>query len=493
MANNLRGKKKKKGADLYFQDRIFARKNGCFETKTTMPSYFFGFDHLWKLLKAYGENESMEFAQRWHNEFGNTFNLPFGVGRTVVRTCDPKNVQAILATKFNDFEIAVRQKPFGPLLGNGIFVSDGKAWEHSRALLRPNFVRNQISDIAVYEKHVSQLIKHIPLDGSTVDLQDLFLRMTIDSATEFLFGQSTDTLGNGKSKTGNSSFAENFSISQAKSLTRLLLGPFVVFHRDSEFVKASEESRKYVRRIVEETLEQRALQAEKGSLEGESYVFLHELAKRTQDEKMLTDQLLNILLAGRDTTAALLSITFFTMAKREDVWSKLRTEVLKLEGRQPSFEDLKSMTYLQWVMNEILRLYPIVPFNIRVANKNTVLPTGGGPCGTLPIFIRKGQEVQYSVYTMQRLPEFFGADSNEFKPERWEKLRPGWAYLPFNGGPRVCIGQQFALTEAGYTIVRIVQQFERLESRTPEAFKGNVGLTLSSEYGAKVALTPIQA
>ncbi|KAJ5097232.1 n-alkane-inducible cytochrome P450 [Penicillium angulare] len=443
-----------------------------------MPGYLFGFDHLWTLIEAYGAKESLECVHSWHTEFGNTFNLPFGVGRTVVQTCDPKNIQAVLALKFNDFDIAIRQKPFGPLLGNGIFVSDGKAWEHSRALLRPNFVRNQISDIAVYEKHVSQLIKHIP---------------TIDSATEFLFGKSIDTLGSGESQNGNNSFAENFTVSQAGSLTRLLLGPLVVFHRDPAFVKASEESRNYVKRIVEETLEQRALQEEKSSSAGQSYVFLDELAKQTQDEKMLTDQLLNILLAGRDTTAALLSVTFFLLAKREDVWSKLRSEVLKLEGKRPGFEDLKSMTYLQWVMNETLRMYPIVPLNLRVANKNTVLPTGGGPSGNQPIFIRKGQEVQWSLYAAQRLPEVYGEDSNEFKPERWEKIRPGWAYVPFSGGPRVCIGKQFALTEAGYTIVRLLQEFTQIESRTSEPFKAHVGLALSSEYGAKVCLTPAQA
>lgn len=112
---------------------------------------------------------------RWHHEYGNTFKMR--LGRTLVQTIEPKNVQAILAHKFKDFELGSRNDALRPLLGEGIFASDGTVWEQSRALLRPNFVRNQISDIAVYEKHVSQLIKSIPADGSTVDLQDLFFRM----------------------------------------------------------------------------------------------------------------------------------------------------------------------------------------------------------------------------------------------------------------------------------------------------------------------------
>jgi cytochrome P450 len=84
----------------------------------------------------------------------------------------------------------------------------------------------------------------------------------------------------------------------------------------------------------------------------ERYVFLHELSKQTTDKKVLTDQLLNILLAGRDTTASLLSITLFVLARRPDIWSRLREDALKLEEEMPSFDDLKSMTYLSWILNE---------------------------------------------------------------------------------------------------------------------------------------------
>lgn len=137
-----------------------------------------------------------------------------------------------------------------------------------------------------------------------------------------------------------------------------------------------------------------------------------------------------------------------------------------------------------------LRLYPVVPVNIRMANKDTFLPTGGGPSGDAPLFVPKGGEVWYTVYAMHRLPEIYGPDANEYRPERWEKLKPGWAYIPFNGGPRICIGQQFALTEAGYTTVRIIQRFQSLESRDPEPFRELLTLTMASKNGTKVALTP---
>lgn len=85
----------------------------------------------------------------------------------------------------------------------------------------------------------------------------------------------------------------------------------------------------------------------------------------------------------------------------------------------------------------VLRLHPIVPGNARTARHDTTLPVGGGPDGKSPFFVKKGQMVIYSVYTMQRRTDLYGEDAAEFRPERWETIRPSWQYLPFNGGPRI--------------------------------------------------------
>ncbi|KAJ5449862.1 uncharacterized protein N7458_006311 [Penicillium daleae] len=149
------------------------------------------------------------------------------------------------------------------------------------------------------------------------------------------------------------------------------------------------------------------------------------------------------------------------------------------------------MTYLKWVLNETLRLYPPAPFNLRMASKDTFLPAGGGLDGKAPLYVSRGHEIIYSVYTMHRLPEFYGPDADGYRPERWVNLRPDWAYLPFNGGPRTCVGQQFSLTEAGYTIVRILQEFNAIEPRDPEPFVEALLLALSSANGTKVAMSPV--
>ncbi|KAL2857346.1 n-alkane-inducible cytochrome P450 [Aspergillus pseudoustus] len=470
--------------------RKYVREHGCQPPATLHNQLPFGIDRVREMLRAAREKRFQEMMQGRYLQTGNTFQSTI-LGRSYIFTIDPRNVQTVLALKFKDFDLGDnRNYAFRPLLGQGIFCSDGPIWEHSRALVRPNFTRNQVADINVYDVHVSNLLRLIPRTGSTVDLQDLFFRMTIDSATEFLFGESVHTLAPHQSADA-SRFAADFNQAQDTLAFRIRIGPINKFHRSSEFLGAVQRSRAYVDQFVQKAIRLRQSPNHDESQNiNKHYVFLNELSKKTLDATELTDQLLNILLAGRDTTASLLSMVFFTLAKRQDVWKNLKTEVDLLNGRKPSFTDLKGMSYLTWVLNETLRLYPVVPTNIRMANKDTFLPVGGGPDGNSPVFVPKGMDVVYTTYSMHRLQSIYGPDAEEFRPERWGTLKPGWGYIPFNGGPRICVGQQFALTEAGYTTVRILQQFKGIESRDPEPWMEALTLTMASKNGVKVAMIP---
>lgn len=165
------------------------------------------------------------------------------------------------------------------------------------------------------------------------------------------------------------------------------------------------------------------------------YVFFEALAKQTRDPIELRVQVMNILLAGRDTTASLLGFTILRLARDAERYRKLREIVLEEFGtfNEPeniTFMHIKNCKYLQWVLNETLRLYPLVPWNFRVANKDTTLPRGGGKDGKSKVFVKKGTVVEYSVFALHRRKELWGEDADEFKPERWEGRKGGWDYLP---------------------------------------------------------------
>lgn len=145
------------------------------------------------------------------------------------------------------------------------------------------------------------------------------------------------------------------------------------------------------------------------------YIFLPELVRQTQDPVRIRSELLNILLAGRDTTASLLSNVWWTLSKRPDIWTKLQDELAVLGGQPPSYEQIKDFKYLRAVLNESLRLYPLVPANAREAVVDTTLPLGGGPDGLAPIFVPKGQVITWSTFSMHRRKDYYGEDAEEFK------------------------------------------------------------------------------
>lgn len=203
------------------------------------------------------------------------------------------------------------------------------------------------------------MIAKIPRDGSTVDMQKLFFQLTFDSATEFLFGESVDIL---RSPEGSEQqlFATSFDRAQGELNKRTRLGPFMAFYRNKTFKSDCDRVHAFVDRFVFKALEYRKMADAEKRIEDtgkkQQYVFLQELAKSTDDPKQLRDELLNILVAGRDTTAGLLSNAFHVLARRPDVWQKLQAEVTELNGEFPDYETLRNMKYLRNFLNESMLL-----------------------------------------------------------------------------------------------------------------------------------------
>ena len=359
----------------------------------------------------------------------------------------------------------MRRENFFPLLGNGIFTLDGKGWEHSRTMMRPQFSREQVSDLDMEERHVKHMMRALPVDGTgwtaETDLQVLFFRLTLDSACEFLFGESVDSQlanlpenallpANGGTSRDEKVFAKAFDQSQRYLATRARLLEKHWLFNPAGFRSSCKATHDFVDYFVNLALNKdfKEKELEKGSNKTkDKYVFLDALVAQTRDPIELRSQLLNILLAGRDTTASLLGWLFYLLVRNQAIYTKLRASIIEDFGTYNSpgdisFTKLKNSQYLQHCLNEALRLYPVVPVNSRCAVKDPTLPVGGGPDGKSKIFVKQGQGVDYSVYVLHRRKDLWGPDADEFKPERWIGRKPGWEYLPFNGGPRICLGRE---------------------------------------------------
>ncbi|KAJ5594619.1 uncharacterized protein N7459_000827 [Penicillium hispanicum] len=467
-------------------------------------SVFFGIPAFIRLGNAVREKRWIDYLADQFLIHGNTFTQQF-LARTLISTIEPENVKAILATQFQDFCLGTRHEQFYPLLGDGIFTLDGAGWSHARGLLRPQFTRDQVADLSMLDDHIAHLIDLIPKDRSAFDIQRLFFLLTLDSATHFLFGESvgcmlppSETTGVlEKSAVGSAQgFADAFTTAQDYLAARSRAQGLYWLVNPKEFREANRRVHEVVDHYVNVALESKRNPERKDA--SSRYIFLDALAADTDDPKILRDNMLNILLAGRDTTASLLSSTFFYLARHPQVWDRLRREIVAEFGDSRTSRSeitqarLKDIPYLRYVLNEVLRLQPPVPVNFRVATKDTSLPVGGGPDARSPIYVRKGQMVTYNVFAMHRRTDFWGKDARSFRPERWEEnAKHGWEYLPFNGGPRICLGQQYALTEASYTVVRLIQHFDSLENADPHPRQEPIkqsNLTMMHDVGVPVRL-----
>ncbi|TLD22412.1 hypothetical protein PspLS_07903 [Pyricularia sp. CBS 133598] len=474
-------------AKLTFELR--ARSLGCLPAKIyPHKDPVVGLDYFLKALRAAGAGQFFNFARENLTNIGHT-HYAMALGSWVLHTDEPENIKSILATDFDSWEVAgPRLLPVLSVLGpKSIFTSNGEDWHQARSMLRPSFVRDQVADLACFDRHINHLLKKIRSscqEGRVAfDLQKLFFLMTMDSSTDFLLGRSTDLLVEASPEAEEFLRAFDYVLLQGAKMARL--GPIMMKLPHRKFDAGVQTVRSFVRKYVSKAMSEKGYQKER------SYLFLHELVASGASEEYITDQVLSIILAGRDTTAAALAATFYFLSKSPDVVDKLRREMLEMGQENPDWETLRGMKYLQNVVKEGLRLTPPVATNSRTSSKETTLPRGGGPDGKSPVLIPKGTSCRWSSYSLYRREDIYGPDSNEFRPERWEDLRVAWEYTPFSGGPRICIGQQFALTQMSLTIFRILQNFDKIKSKNegPMGMRASVTVSLA-DPGCLVSMTP---
>ncbi|KAL8882950.1 MAG: hypothetical protein Q9198_000126 [Flavoplaca austrocitrina] len=432
---------------LYMQHRRFQQLHEC-RPPPALPQYdtILGIDLMLENFRSWKADQLLDRMQSRFQRVGNTYSAKLA-GQRITFTVEPENIKAIFADQFNDFDIGyIRRRAIEPSIGDMLLTADGSRWHQQRAMLRPAFNRQQYSDFAFYERDIDELIRAIPCDGSTIDLAPLFHIHALNLASRLLFDEPMATL-NPDFPASSNRIIEALRRVNRGTEHRLRMGRLLPFMpRDRAYDADCRVSHEYGDMIVQKALSYKKSLSSSG-VEGDEetegrYVFLRQLAKEVDDPVELRNQLLGMQMAGSETTAGLLTTCLSLLSDRPGSWAKLRKEALELGV--PTSEGVRSFVSLNHFVNEVLRLYPVVPIYGRMANKDTTLPRGGGPDGNSRVFIPKGSTAMITAYSLHRRADIWGDDSHEFRPERWQSMKPkNWSYLPFSAGPRVCIGREY--------------------------------------------------
>ncbi|KAI0203136.1 cytochrome P450 [Astrocystis sublimbata] len=476
-------------------DHELARRHNCQLPPELPKRWPLGIDRIKELWDSNADGKLLAFLCSIAKDYEprNMLYQFLLVGPRAFHVLHPSNIEALMSTNFKDYGFGCRPAVFAPLLGKGIFTQEGIAWRHSRDLLRKQFIRTQYQNLDHFREHVDNLVACIPTQGQ-VDLQPLFFNLTLDTATALLFGRSVYSLRAGiDQEVANQEFAECFNKAQEGLAKRFRLVPFHNLYNPPEFRRACQTVHTFVDNYIKERN-----QTKSQHTEDQATWFLDQIIEGSSDLAEVRDQLLNVLLAGRDTTACCLSWTFRLLVRHPYCLQRLRSEVKSImqDSTNATREQIRNMPFLACVVKESLRLYPPVPLNNREAIRSTVLPTGGDPDGDSPILVRKGELVVFSQYVNSRRKNLYGLDADDFRPERWETgelTNIGWAFFPFNGGPRQCLGEDFALMEVYYTTVKLLQTFPCIELPTGEenepigTERQRLSLVLASADGCKIS------
>ena len=508
-------------------------RRGCLPAPTLLNKDHLGICRLKESLEVTRGRRGSQYVVDAMNELRevvHTLRLPV-LDYEFFVTRDPENVKAVMGTQSQDWDIKMhRPHNWMPLLGSDVSISRRQGWKYPRALVRPRLTHEQVTDLTLFEQHAQALLNVLKTGQDRwtgkVDLLPLFFNFALDVGTEFLWGQSVHSqdpdargqLPHSWDKNGPDLAAFGNHLDEAKMWIdrRGALAPYHWLMNLEAFSTPCSEIERLVDWFVKDRLTRGYDEMRVDTVEPHYFVLLDELAEEIQDPVTLRNETLNVLIASRDTTGSTLGWIFFFLARHPRVFEKLRGKIASVFGTDTrpekiTFSGLQSCKYLQYCMNEVIRLVGVNPMNEMTALCDTTLPRGGGPKGDAPIFVPKGSQVLILQYEMHHRPDIWGPDVEEFKPERWENRKFGWEFVPFGGGLGQCIGRTFlafitqdlptghnmltstpnteqvGLTEVLYMVVRMLQTFDGVENmEQPEPIKLHHTIGIRSGTGVQV-------
>ncbi|TMW62708.1 hypothetical protein Poli38472_005326 [Pythium oligandrum] len=442
---------------------------------------------------------------------GRTFVLR-ALGRPdVVVFSSQESIEDVMKKQFDSFpKGAFLADYFGDVFGEGIFVVNGVKWLHQRKTASNLFTARSLREsmtetIRKHTVHLRQILLDAGAQDKTVDLHDLFSRLSAESFAEIGFGINMGMLDNNE---GDHPFQVAFDRSQhSMTLRRFKPSWFWLFQKrfklgaEAQISEDAETIHTAVLDIIAESLKLRQSGATQEGPVNLVSLFLDSYEKSPDakngefDPKYLVDVVVNFINAGRDTTAQALSWFFKNLTQHPEVTAKLRAELYEvlpglMDGSidTPTMEQVEQLTYLEAAIRESLRLYPALPYSTKVAANDVVMSDG--------TFIRKGQSTAIPAYAYNRMKYVWGPDAAEYNPERFIDPETGkiityspYKFFAFNAGPRICLGMNLAMLELKIVAASLLSRVD-LEVLNPDKVTYKVSLTLPVRDGMPTRVSP---
>ncbi len=388
----------------------------------------------------------------------------------------PALVEELLVTRNRSFVKSLVFRRAGSVLGNGLVLSEGDFWRRQRRLMQPAFHRERIQGYGQTMVDFTDRLLTSWHDGEVRDVQSEMMRLTLEIAAKTLFGAEVSS----EATDVGAAFTTALECLQARISGLQLLLP------DGVPTPTMLRLRRAVRRL--DALVYRIIAERRRS--GEDRGDLLSLLVQARDaddgtgmtDQQLRDEVLTLVFGGHETTALTLTWAWYLLATHPEAEERLHIELAReLGDRGTSATDVARLPFTSAVITETLRLYPPLWAFSREATEHTAI--GGYP-------VRKGTIVIVSPWTMHRHPQYY-VEPEAFAPERWldglaqRLLR--FAYFPFGGGPRQCIGNSFALQEAALVLAAIAQRFQ-LDLEAGQTIRPVPTGTLRPERGVRMRL-----
>ncbi|PRQ59920.1 putative abieta-7,13-dien-18-ol hydroxylase [Rosa chinensis] len=380
-----------------------------------------------------------------------------------VYTIDPANVEYMLKTNVANYGKGLYlHSILSDVLGDGIFAVDGDKWRHQRKASSSQFSTKVLRDFSseIFRTNgvkLAGIIHQAATSNKSMDIQDLFIKSTLDSIVKILLDIDLGTMS-GTNNEENIRFSNAFDDANEATLHRISdifwkIKRFLNIGREAVLRKNMEVVDHFIYKLINRKIET-LHNSENDELCIKKRDFISRLLEtRETDPKYLRDMVLSFIVAGKDTTASALSWFFYMMCKHLDIQEKIAEEVREVTGLNSTSsadevaanlteEALSKMQYLHAALTETLRLYPTVPLDARVCFSDDTWPDG--------LSVKKGELIVYQPYSMGRMEFIWGDDAEEFRPERWldkngnfQEESP-FKFIAFNAGPRICLGKEYS-------------------------------------------------